>query len=128
MVQRTIRRKCNERRASCKTRNWLSIAAFAALAACAPKPAEPAPVPVVVGGWQAADPADETVQTAARYAAGQLPSGHGALAEVVSAQTQVVAGTNIRMVLRLADGTRWQATVWQRLDGALSLTQAEPKP
>lgn len=128
MVQRTMTRKCNERRASCKTRNWLPIAAFAALAACSPKGAEPAPAPVIAGGWQVADPAGESIIGAARHVAGQLPPGHGALAEVVSAETQVVAGTNIRMVLRLADGARWKAVVWHRLDGTFALTEAAPQP
>ena len=128
MVQRTMTRKCNERRPSCKTRNWLSMAAFAALAACSPKAAEPAPAPVIVGGWQAADPAGESIVGAARYAAGQLPPGHGALAEVLSAETQVVAGTNIRMVLRLADGSHWKAVVWHRLDGTFALTETEQQP
>ncbi len=128
MVQRTMSRKCNERRSGCKTRNWLMLAAMGALASCAPKAAVPIPAPVVVGGWQAADPKDESIQAAAHYAAGILPPGHGALAEVASAETQVVAGTNIRMVLRLADGSRWKATVWHRLDGAFALTDTGQLP
>jgi len=86
------------------------------------------PATVVTGGWQAADPKDEDVQAAAKYAAALVPPGHGALAEVSSAQTQVVAGTNIRMVLRFADGSHWKATVWQHLDGSFALTEAEPLP
>lgn len=83
---------------------------------------------MITGGWQAADPASEEVRQAATYAVSQLLAGHGALAEVRSAQTQVVAGTNYRMVLSLADGTMWEATVWRKLDGSYALTGRPPKP
>lgn len=132
MVQRTMTRKCNDRSATCKTRNrrWslLVLMLSTALAACAPKASEPAPAPVVVGGWQAADPSGEGVQAAASYAAAHLPQPHGTLVEVTSAQTQVVAGTNLRMALRMADGTRWSVTVWHKLDGSFELTDAQPVP
>ena len=132
MVQCIMSRKCNERRPSCRTRNWLALAAYGALAACAPNAAGPAPAPAlepaVVGGWQVADPRIEDIQAAARYATGLLRAGNGGTAEVTSAETQVVAGTNIRMVLRLADGSHWKATVWRRLDGTFSLTEAGPLP
>jgi len=58
----------------------------------------------------------------------QLPAGHGAFAEVRSAQTQVVAGTNSRMVISLADGTIWEATVWHKLDGSYVLSGTQAKP
>ena len=129
MMQRTMSGNCNDRRASCTTRNRvaeaMATALFTLAAGCAPKAAEPVPAPVVVGGWNAADPASDRVQAAAAFAASQLPSGHGALAEVGSAQTQVVAGTNWRMTLRMADGTRWNTLVWHRLDGTYALTEAE---
>ena len=99
------------------------------LAACAPAPTPPSPPPpVIAGGWQAADPASDAVKDAAAYAVTQLPAGHGALGSVRSAQTQVVAGTNIRMVISLADGTIWEVTVWHRLDGSYALTGTVPKP
>ncbi|MFM9937449.1 MAG: cystatin domain-containing protein [Novosphingobium sp.] len=100
-----------------------------ALSACAPAPAAP-PVsaPVIVGGWDTADPASEAVQNAARYAVTLLPEGQGTLAEVRSAQTQVVAGVNFRMVLRLANGTMWEATVWHKLDGSYALSGVQSKP
>lgn len=100
----------------------------AGLAACAPKAAEPIVRPAIAGGWSIAEPASERVQAAARFAASQLPPGHGALAEVLSAQTQVVAGTNLRMALRMADGTRWNTLVWHRLDGTYALTDVQKAP
>lgn len=128
----TISGNCYDRRISCKTRNRLTsvfaLALWAGLAACAPKAVEPVPAPVIAGGWSAADPAGERVQAAARFAASQLPAGHGALAEVISAQTQVVAGTNCRMALRMADGTRWNVIVWHRLDGTYALTDVQQAP
>ena len=131
-MHRTIGGNCYDRRASCKTRNrsvpLFALALCAGLAACAPKAVEPVPAPVIAGGWSAADPAGERVQAAACFAASQLPAGHGALAEVMSAQTQVVAGTNCRMALRMADGTRWNVVVWHRLDGTYALTDAQPVP
>lgn len=132
MVQRTMSRKCNDRAATCKTCNcWFGVLALAlpaALAACAPMPAERSPAPIVAGGWQAADPKGEGVQPAAAYAAEHLPQGTGQLAEVTSAETQVVAGTNLRMVLRMTDGARWRVTVWHRLDGSFELTDAQKTP
>lgn len=128
MVHRTITGNCNDHRGSCKTRKWLSFAAFAALAGCAPTDATRLPGPAIVGGWQSADPACGAVQNAARFAVNQLSPGHGAVIEVISAETQVVAGTNIRMVLRLIDDTRWKATVWKQLDGTFALTEAEIIP
>lgn len=132
MVRRTMTGKCNDRMPSCKTCNrWfgaLALALSATLAGCAPKAGEPAPVPVVAGGWQAADPQEAEVQAAAAFAAAHLPQGHGVLAAVRSAETQVVAGTNLRMALQMADGTRWAVTVWHRLDGAFELTEVRQVP
>ena len=121
-------RKCNERRHGCKTRNLAFAALALGLAACAPKAVEPVSAPVLAGGWQAADPASAQVQAAAQFTAANLPQGRGVLAEVISASTQVVAGTNVRLVLRMTDGTRWSAVVWQRLDGTSALTEAKPLP
>ena len=132
MVQRTISGNCNHRAGSCKTRTrWFFVLVMmlgAGLAACAPKEAAPVARPAIAGGWSIADPASERVQAAARFAASQLPPGHGALAEVLSVQTQVVAGTNLRMALRMADGTRWNTLVWHRLDGTHALTDAQQVP
>lgn len=86
------------------------------------------PAPAIAGGWQNAEPKDQSVAEAAAFAAAHLPKGAGALAEVVSVRRQVVAGTNLRMDLRMADGARWAVTVWRRLDGSNELTDAQPLP
>jgi Cystatin domain len=86
------------------------------------------PAPLITGGWQPADPESDAVKTAANYVVTQLPAGHGALATVRAAQTQVVAGTNIRMSLSLTDGTNWDATVWHKLDGSYALSEAQRNP
>lgn len=83
---------------------------------------------MIAGGWQAADPKTKHIRAAAEFAAALVPPGHGALADVSSTQTQIVAGTNIRMVLRFADGSRWQATVWHKLDDTFTLTETVPLP
>lgn len=106
----------------------MAIALPAALAACAPKAAEPAWDPVIAGGWRGADPQDDGVRAAAAYAAAHLPQSHGALAEVTSAETQIVAGTNLRMALRMTDETRWTVIVWHRLDGSFELADVRQVP
>lgn len=107
----------------------LSVTALAVvLTGCAPKAAPPAPAPVIAGGWQVADPQGQEVQAAASFAAAHLPQGAGAVDAVTSAQTQVVAGTNLRMILHMADGARWSVTVWHRLDGGFDLTDAQKMP
>lgn len=111
-------------------RTMLALIGLAlAASGCAhrPGPTVPAPPPLA-GGWQAADPADEDVRAAADYAARLVPAGHGALNRIDQAEQQVVAGTNYRLVLAFADGQRWRATVWQRLDGHFALIEAEPLP
>lgn len=107
----------------------LACALALGLTACAPAmPPAVTPEPMIVGGWRVIDPNAEEVQAAAGYAAGHVPAGHGALAKVSSAQTQVVAGSNYRMTLHFADGSSWQATVWRQLDGSFALTEARPLP
>lgn len=132
MVRRTMTGKCNDRATSCKTRNrqpgMLAVVFAAALAACAPKASQPVPVPAIAGGWQAADPRGEGVQTAAAFAAAHLPQGHGGLVEIASAQSQVVAGTNLRMALLMTDGTQWSVTVWHRLDGGFEMIDTRQMP
>ena len=86
---------------------------------------EPPPMP---GGWERAAPRDEHVQAAARFAVAAQAERSGeplALLEVRQARTQVVAGTNLSLDLRVSrNGTPAQAsaTVWSKLDGSYDLT------
>lgn len=96
---------------------WPFTLVLAALAiACTPT----RPAPVIVGGWRAADPSDAEVEQAATFAAAQ--SG-APLDSVLAAATQVVAGTNYALTLRLGDGRRVRVTVWRRLDGGYELAR-----
>lgn len=78
----------------------------------------------VVGGWSALDPAHADAQVAAAAAVARLPGG-GALAGIESAEQQVVAGMNYRLVILLADSRRWSVTIWRKLDGGWELTRSE---
>lgn len=88
------------------------------------------PVPVLaaalamVGGYAPVDPHD--VLPMADFAVRHLPRGHARLRRIERAETQVVAGMNVRLRLRLRDGACWQATVWQKLDGTMELTARQP--
>lgn len=76
------------------------------------------------GGWSAvATPDDDRdVRAAAAAMMTHLPAGHAALAQVTTALRQLVAGTNYRLTLRLADGSKWGALVWHKLDGSFVVT------
>ena len=102
----------------------LLLAALAALALPSPTTAAPdqpePPRPMITGGWSLIPtPAtDPEVRAAARAALTKLPH-HAHLRRIESAERQVVAGMNYRLVLRLTNGQRWSATVWRKLDGAM---------
>jgi len=72
------------------------------------------------GGWSAiAAPNDDAgVRAAAAAMVKRLPVEHATLKQVDTAQRQVVAGTNYRIVLVLTDGSKWDALVWHKLDGS----------
>ena len=94
-------------------------AALSPSAAAAPVAAA---VQIRVGGFRAADVNDERVQNAAAFAAQQLG---GELSEVESAEQQVVAGMNFKLVILTEDGARWRVTVHQPLRGELRLGSQE---
>ncbi|MDB5675564.1 MAG: hypothetical protein JWM65_2546, partial [Sphingomonas bacterium] len=73
-----------------------------------------------VGGWSAvAAPDDDAgVRAAAAAMVKRLPVEHAKLKQIGTAQRQVVAGTNYRLVLILTDGSKWDALVWHKLDGS----------
>ncbi|WP_353228337.1 hypothetical protein [Novosphingobium sp.] len=81
------------------------------------------PPPPIVGGWQVVDHPDQDpeVRAAAQALVGQLPLRHHRLRAVETAQRQVVAGTNFRLVVRVAGHGRWSAVVWHRLDGTYAV-------
>ena len=85
-----------------------------------------APSPMIVGGWRPipAPAADPDVRAAARAALTKLPH-HARLRRIESAERQVVAGMNYRLVLRLSNGQRWSATVWRKLDGGMVVSGVE---
>jgi len=88
------------------------------------KPPEPAaaPAPAIAGGWTRANRTDPRVHAAYRAAVAAItPTKHPG-AHLITAESQVVAGTNYRLTLKLRDGSRWQATVWHRLDGRYEVT------
>ena len=90
-------------------------------------PETPAPAsPMIAGGWSPipAPSADPEVRAAARAALTKLPH-HARLRRIESAERQVVAGMNYRLVLRLTNGQRWSATVWRKLDGGMEVSGVE---
>lgn len=80
----------------------------------------PTPPPMIAGGWSPipAPAADPAVRAAARAALTKMPH-HARLRRIESAERQVVAGMNYRLVLRLTNGQRWSATVRHKLDGMM---------
>ena len=113
------------------------------LAACAPHTNDPvaskaamteatgasANLPILTGAFSPADPFAAEVQEAARFAVqAQAVNTHSRLIykDVLTAQTQVVAGRNFLMTVAVTeDGQPRQAQVkvWRQLDNSYSLTQ-----
>jgi hypothetical protein len=82
----------------------------------------------LAGGWSAvASPnTDAEIRAAAAAVLAHIPDGNAQLAQVETAQRQVVAGTTIRLALRLVDGSRWSALVWHKLDGSFEVHPPVP--
>lgn len=80
-----------------------------------------------VGGWTPAE-IDREVRAAAAFAYEKIGSPGGGLARLENAGRQIVAGTNYRIDLVLADGKRFQVVVWRKLDGTHELQSAEELP
>ncbi|WP_295631069.1 cystatin domain-containing protein [Novosphingobium sp.] len=108
----------------------LHLAVLAAITlplAATATPDQPEPArPMIAGGWSPipAPAADPEVRAAARAALTRLPH-HARLRRIESAERQVVAGMNYRLVLRLSNGQRWSATVWRKLDGVMVVSGVE---
>lgn len=76
------------------------------------------------GGWQSIpDPGDDAdLRPVVAAALAKVPRKGAKLGTIDDAERQVVAGTNYRLVFHLADGSRWTATVWRKLDGSLEVS------
>lgn len=98
----------------------LALIAAPALAA----PPIPPPAPPIVGGWHEVPGPMLRAQVgeAARFGVSKLPKPHGRLKRIIGAETQVVAGTNYRMLVQLTGGAKWRLQVWKKLDGTMELT------
>ena len=94
----------------------------------------PAPLPSLTGGYAHADPFAAEVQEAARFAVqAQAVDTHSRLIykDVLTAQTQVVAGQNYLLSLAvIEDGKPRQAQVkvWRQLNNRYVLTQWDWMP
>ncbi|HXD01796.1 MAG TPA: hypothetical protein VN627_00670 [Novosphingobium sp.] len=97
-----------------------------------PEPAAaqfPAPAPgtagaPVVGGFAPMSRFAPELHKPFRAAVAAITPARHPGAHLLAAQRQVVAGINYRLTLKLRDGSRWQATVWHKLDGEDEVTQA----
>lgn len=78
----------------------------------------------IVGGWkEVPNPATSAeLRGPVRAMLARIPRKKPKLAKIESAQSQVVAGTNYRLRIRLKDGTRWEATVWRKLDRSFEVS------
>ena len=81
------------------------------------------PTVPVVGAYAPADVASDAVVSAAKFAASQL--GTATLTKVLSAQSQVVAGTNYRLKIQLSDGKVYELTVYKALDNTMKLVESK---
>ena len=95
-----------------------------ALAVAAPV-ASPVAQPPLVGGWAAVDAPmdDHEVRAAALALVRHLPLKTVGLRHIDGASRQVVAGTNLRLTVRLTSGRVWRGTVWHKLDGSYVVTR-----
>jgi hypothetical protein len=104
---------------------FLALAAAALLLTGCMSSSEESPV---VGGYTEVSTSDPDVNAAAQFAVTTEAQSTGEiyeLSEVISAEQQVVAGMNYRLVLLVIDSgasRRANADVFRDLDGAFSLT------
>jgi hypothetical protein len=78
----------------------------------------------LAGGWHPIKNPNSVpeLRGVAKAILAKLPGKNPRLAKIERAESQVVAGTNYRMVVRLKDGARWTATVWRKLDGSFEVS------
>ena len=77
----------------------------------------------VAGGYSAVDRHAPELHAPLKAAVTVITPAKHPGAKLLAAQRQVVAGTNYRLTLQLRDGSRWQATVWHKLDGTDQVTE-----
>ncbi len=100
---------------------------------CGENPQKPQMSEHLAGGWQGADAVEPGVKAAAESAVAQLAKQEKksvVLAKVLSAKSQIVAGTNYELNLQVTvDGAAKTVTVvvWHKLDGSYDLTRSEWK-
>lgn len=84
----------------------------------------PPPVPVA-GGYSAVDPDDQDIFEANKFLEQELYARNGKeiwTKQILKAEKQVVAGTNYRLTVLMSDGKKYQAVIYQDLQGAAELT------
>lgn len=108
------------------------LVSVAALGACTTTPANdapapPSPPPMIVGGYSAADLSDANVKAAQALAEKEIYTRHPTRAQVekVSAETQVVAGRNYRFTIAMTGGASYRVTVFQPLQGDMTVSAYE---
>ncbi len=76
-----------------------------------------------VGGWTAVtNPGDDAeIRSAAAAVIDLIPKKPAQLQRIEQAQRQIAAGTNLRLILRLVDGSKWGARVHHKLDGSYAV-------
>ena len=90
----------------------------------APADAPASATALMAGGWQKLSRSSGDLRKPFRTAVAAITPARHPGARLLAAERQVVAGTNYRLTLKLRDGSRWQATVWHRLDGHYEVTNA----
>ena len=79
------------------------------------------PKPALVGGYTSVSVNNADIQQVATFAANQVAKGKATLKKVTSAQTQVVAGLNYRLVIQLSNGQRYKVVVYKPLGAGAKL-------
>ena len=96
----------------------LTAGLCALITACTtPPPASPP----IAGGWSRSAVDDQTRAVAA-FAIGRMTPPGLSVVKIEAAETQVAAGLNYRLTLKLSDGSHHRVVVWRRLDGSLELS------
>jgi len=104
----------------------IALAGFASHAQAVIPDGTPSQPGVIAGGFTPAPADAPLVQDAKNFAQSRMPSL--TLVDVNVAYTQVVNGTNIKLVATgVEDGRQvtWKFVVYQKLDGEMSLSLAE---